>query len=145
MRFRDLPIASKLTRIVAGTTGTAILLAMLVFAAGAIYKVHRDADQRIHTLARLTSQNSQGALAFLDPRAGTAILGALQADPTIRHARLLDANGTPLASYDAPAAAHDADAAAWLIAPAAHPAELPRARHRRRRDHRPARDRGGHY
>ena len=116
MRFRDLPIASKLTRIVAGTTGTAILLAMLVFAAGAIYKVHRDADQRIHTLARLTSQNSQGALAFLDPRAGTAILGALQADPTIRHARLLDANGTPLASYDAPAAAHDADAAAWLIA-----------------------------
>ncbi|MDD3675370.1 ATP-binding protein [Thauera propionica] len=116
MRFRDLPIASKLTRIVAGTTGTAILLAMLVFAAGAIYKVHRDADQRIQTLARLTSQNSQGALAFLDPRAGTAILGALQADPTIRHARLLDANGTPLASYDAPAAAHDADAAAWLIA-----------------------------
>ncbi|AMO38717.1 ATP-binding protein [Thauera humireducens] len=113
MRFRDLPIASKLTRIVAGTTGTAILLAMLVFAAGAIYKFHHGAQQRIQTLAHLTSLNSQGALAFNDMRTATAILGALQADPTIRHARLLDANGMLLASYDLPpsAAAASADLA----------------------------------
>ena len=46
MRFRDRSIASKLTRIVAGTTAMAILLAMLIFSAASIFKVYGDAQDK---------------------------------------------------------------------------------------------------
>ena len=55
MRFRDRSIASKLTRIVAGTTAMAILLAMLIFSAASIFKVYGDAQDKFLTLTRLVS------------------------------------------------------------------------------------------
>lgn len=81
MRFRDRSIASKLTRIVAGTTAMAILLAMLIFSAASIFKVYGDAQDKFLTLTRLVSQSSQGAVAFRDRQSAENILGALQAEP----------------------------------------------------------------
>ena len=66
MKLHDLPIGRKLTLILAATTGAAVLLATLAFSAGGMYRLYRDSEYRLQTLARLTSQNSHGALAFGD-------------------------------------------------------------------------------
>ena len=101
MKLRDLPISRKLTLILAATTGTAVLLATVVFSAGGLYRLYHDSENRLHTLARLTSQTSQGALAFADDNAAHALLAALRAEPNVVHARLFDAAGRELATYDA--------------------------------------------
>ena len=79
MKLHDLPIGRKLTLILAATTG-ADLLATLAFSAGGMYRLYRDSEYRLQTLARLTSQNSHGALAFGDDNAARALLAALRAD-----------------------------------------------------------------
>ncbi len=116
MRFRDRSIASKLTRIVAGTTAMAILLAMLIFSAASIFKVYGDAQDKFLTLTRLVSQSSQGAVAFRDRQSAENILGALQAEPQVKRARLLEPGGLVLAEYAAPGAARaDERLIAWLL------------------------------
>ena len=102
MKLRDLPLARKLALILATTTGTAVLLATLIFSAGGIYRQYRDSENRLQTLARLTSQASRGALAFADDSAAQALLAALRAEPDVVHARLFDAAGRELATYSAP-------------------------------------------
>ena len=116
MRFRDRSIASKLTRIVAGTTAMAILLAMLIFSAASIFKVYGDAQDKFLTLTRLVSQSSQGAVAFRDRQSAENILGALQAEPQVKRARLLEPGGLVLAEYAASGAARaDERLIAWLL------------------------------
>ena len=102
MKLRDLPLSRKLALILATTTGTAVLLATLIFSAGGIYRQYRDSENRLQTLARLTSQASRGALAFADDSAAQALLAALRAEPDVVHARLFDAAGRELATYSAP-------------------------------------------
>src|SRR5690606_4739311 len=64
-------------------------------------------------LARLTSQNSHGALAFGDDNAARALLAALRAEPNVVRAQLFDAAGRELAAYSAP---HEAPERAGLAA-----------------------------
>ena len=99
MRFRDRSIASKLTRIVSGTTGIAVVLATLVFSTAGIVKAYRDAQGQFQTISRLVSQNSLGAIAFRDRQSASNILNALQAEPQVRRARLLEQSGSTLADY----------------------------------------------
>ncbi|MHB1373885.1 MAG: ATP-binding protein [Thauera sp.] len=104
MRLRDRSIASKLTRIVSGTTGIAVVLATLVFSTAGIVKAYRDAQGQFQTIAQLISQNSLGAIAFRDRQSASNILNALQAEPQVRQARLLEQSGSTLAEYAVPGA-----------------------------------------
>ena len=113
MKLHDLPIGRKLTLILAATTGAAVLLATLAFSAGGMYRLYRDSEYRLQTLARLTSQNSHGALAFGDDNAARALLAALRAEPNVVRAQLFDAAGRELAAYSAP---HEAPERAGLAA-----------------------------
>ncbi|WP_415258946.1 ATP-binding protein [Thauera phenylacetica] len=113
MKLHDLPIGRKLTLILAATTGAAVLLATLAFSAGGMYRLYRDSEYRLQTLARLTSQNSHGALAFGDDNAARALLAALRAEPNVVRAHLFDAAGRELAAYSAP---HEAPDRAGLAA-----------------------------
>jgi signal transduction histidine kinase/DNA-binding NarL/FixJ family response regulator/HPt (histidine-containing phosphotransfer) domain-containing protein len=99
MKLHDLPISRKLTLILAATTSVAVLLATLIFSAGGLYRLYHDSESRLQTLARLTSQNSQGALAFADDSAARALLAALRTEPDVVEARLFDAAGREFASH----------------------------------------------
>ena len=79
----------------------ATLLAMLIFSAASISKVYGDAQDKSLTLTRLVSQSSQGAVAFRDRQSAENILGALQAEPQVKLARLLEPGGLVLAEYAA--------------------------------------------
>jgi signal transduction histidine kinase/CheY-like chemotaxis protein/HPt (histidine-containing phosphotransfer) domain-containing protein len=116
MRFRDRSIASKLTRIVSGTTGIAVVLATLIFSTAGIVKAYRDAQGQFQTISRLVSQNSLGAIAFHDRQSATNILNALQAEPQVRRARLLEPGGSMLAEYTVPGAENRTHGDASVIA-----------------------------
>ncbi len=116
MSFRDRSIASKLTRIVSGTTGIAVVLATLIFSTAGIVKAYRDAQGQFQTISQLVSQNSLGAIAFRDHQSASNILNALQAEPQVRRARLLEQSGSTLAEYTAPDAEDRIHADASLIA-----------------------------
>jgi PAS domain S-box-containing protein len=98
-RFADLPIRSKLTRLVTVTTVSALLLALAGFAL-------RDAAGFVSGLRRLTTERAvifaavvAAPLAFDDPGAAALALSHLRNDPRIVRACVYDVRGDVFAEY----------------------------------------------
>lgn len=84
--LRDLPLHQKFMRILLLSAGSALLVAWLIFAVVASIKLYDDTSTRLSTLARATAYNVQAALAFMDVKETNALLGSLQAAPSVMHA-----------------------------------------------------------
>jgi len=101
-RIRDVPIRRKLMVIAMVTTASALLLtgAGIVLCDSILFRGYLQRD--LSALARITADNTTGALAFDDPAAASDILFALRARPHLVAACIYRANGTVLATYVRP-------------------------------------------
>jgi len=81
--LRELPLQNKFLRILVLSSGSALFIAWLVFAAVAAFKLYTDSSARLNTLAQATSYNVQAAMAFDDAKEARVILGSLQADQDV--------------------------------------------------------------
>lgn len=75
------------------------ILTTITFTAGAIFKVYKDTDDQLHSLASIISKNSQADLLFGDALSAETKLEALQAKSEITEAIIYDADGELFARY----------------------------------------------
>ncbi|PTQ90799.1 ATP-binding protein [Agitococcus lubricus] len=94
-----LPLEQKLRRILLISAGVALFIAWLTFAVTSMVKLHQDTNQRLTTLAQVTSFNSQAALTFDDPKETTNVLSSLRSDPNIVYACVIRASGQVFAEW----------------------------------------------
>jgi PAS domain S-box-containing protein len=84
------------------TSGVALLLACLAFAAYELRTFRTGMVQNLFALADIVGSNSAAALDFGDPKAATETLAALRADPHIVDACIYTKKGDVFAIYDRP-------------------------------------------
>jgi two-component system, NtrC family, sensor kinase len=99
LRARDLPIRRKLTLISMATSGLALLVAGLAFAAYEQASFRVAMLDRLSTTLSIVADNSASALTFNDPASATQTLRSLAADPHIVGGAIYDARGKPFATY----------------------------------------------
>jgi PAS domain S-box-containing protein len=92
-------IKVKLTSITMATTGIALVLASLAFAAYDVVSQRRGLERDLSTLADVVAENTTAALAFNDPDSANQILGALQAKPNVVAAAVFSEGSSPFAVY----------------------------------------------
>ncbi|MES2355272.1 MAG: response regulator [Pseudomonadota bacterium] len=98
-RLRDQSITTKLTLILALSTGMALLLVSATFITLRIHGIMQDTVERLSVLAENTSLHSRATLAFSDAKSAQETLSTLQVSPQIIGARIYDASGNPFATY----------------------------------------------
>ncbi|WP_348697000.1 response regulator [Duganella fentianensis] len=101
-------LSQQLTRIALLSTGSAMLMVLIAFAALSVYSRTDEERQQLGSLAGVIGNNSELALLYADGRQARSTLAALSADSRIRRAALYTAKGQLLAQYQsatAPAAA----------------------------------------
>ena len=101
-RFRGMPIRRKLRVILVVTTAMALLLAGIGIVVADTLLFQRSLERDLETFVRVIGDNSVGALAFDDAKAGGETLAALRARPHVQTACLYETNGDLLASYSRP-------------------------------------------
>jgi two-component system NtrC family sensor kinase len=99
LRFRNIAIQRKLTLIIMLTCIVAMLLAAIAFIVFEIYKFRQTMVQNLTTTARIIGANCTAALSFHDSASADQTLSALQAEPHVVWAAILDKDGKPFASY----------------------------------------------
>jgi len=97
--LRDLPIRHKLTLIVVLTCVLALVIAGIVTAWLDLRDTRRWLVRDSTILADVIAQNTQASLAFHDPEAAATTLRALDSEPNIQRAEIVDADGTPFVQY----------------------------------------------
>jgi signal transduction histidine kinase len=97
--LRDVPIQRKLTIISMLTSGLALLVAGLAFAAYEQVVFRGSMVDRLSITASMVAENSSAALTFNDPASAAVTLKSLSADPHIVGAAIYDADGKLLAQY----------------------------------------------
>jgi signal transduction histidine kinase len=107
--FSDLPIRHKLTLLTVLTSGTALILACVVFVVYDGWTFREAMLQTISTQARIVGANSAASLLFGDPRSATDTLAALEAEPMILSAGIYTRDGKLFASYLSARKARDSD------------------------------------
>ncbi|MGE0158242.1 MAG: ATP-binding protein [Gemmatimonadales bacterium] len=99
--FRDWPIARRLTAMLLGISGFALLLTSASFAAYQYWSFRRTALNNLTVRAEILAANSTAALAFFVEEDAQETLTALSADPHVVAAALYDAEGALFARYPA--------------------------------------------
>ena len=100
-KFRDVPIRTKLTLIMAMTAGIAMLLATSAMIVNEYMSTRRTVAEELSNLADVVAWNSAAALAFNDTDAARETLAALGTKPGIVTAFLHDKEGHVFAKYTA--------------------------------------------
>ncbi len=110
-------IQRKLSLAMIKTTGSVLLLALVVVFANRVVAFRQQKLADLETLAATLGQTSTAALSFNDPRAAQETLAVLQTQPTVISAALYSRTGDLFAAYrragrptapDDPALAHAA-------------------------------------
>ena len=94
-----LPVKRKLTRVLALNAGIALALSAVGIVSYEYYHARRDAQRDLETAADIVGTNSSAPIIFRDLGSAERTLQALQADPHIVAATLLDATGEVFAEY----------------------------------------------
>ncbi|NOS75467.1 MAG: response regulator [Methyloglobulus sp.] len=92
-------IAGKLRQIVILCLACSMLVVFAIVVVSEITKSIDSSQQQLETLAKVTAQNSQGSLMFLDTKSAQQILDALKIVPSIYSATLYRNDGKPIASF----------------------------------------------
>lgn len=99
VRFRQMPIRRKLGVVISLTTVTALLLAGLGIMAADLLLSYNGLRRDLATFVEIIGDNSTGALAFGDTKAGAETLAALRARTHVQTACLYQNGGMRLAVY----------------------------------------------
>ncbi len=100
--FERSGLSQKLTIMSVLSTGSALLLVFIAFAATAVLSHSEDARQQLSSLAGVIGSNSRAALMFADRQQAQQTLATLAAEDDILQAVLYDSDGRLLARYSAP-------------------------------------------
>jgi signal transduction histidine kinase/CheY-like chemotaxis protein len=100
--FERSGLSQKLTIMSVLSTGSALLLVFIAFAATAVLSHSEDARQQLSSLAGVIGSNSRAALMFADRQQAQQTLATLAAEDDILQAVLYDNDGKLLARYSAP-------------------------------------------
>ena len=101
MNFRDLPLRRKLMLIIALATGLGLGLSLMMQLATGLRSSRAAAQAQLVGIAQIVAANSTAAIRFDDANAAADTLAGLQAQPEIRRAVLLRADGRVFAAYPA--------------------------------------------
>jgi signal transduction histidine kinase len=99
MRFRDLPIKSKLRRVILLTSSLALLIAYTAFMLVDIYASRTFMVRDLDVVAKIVAINTTAALSFENQADATETLDVLSAEPQISGAWLYNDRGQLFASY----------------------------------------------
>lgn len=121
MNIRDLPIARKLSVLLAFNTALAVLSIALVFTFGTALIRYREAQEQLKTMAEVIGENSRAALAFGDPSGARVVLQSLRAKQDISAVTVSDASGRPFARADFEASHGHADSSLETVVNALFP------------------------
>lgn len=100
-RLNDWPIHRKMSAVALGVSGTALVFACLCFITYDYVSFQSAFARRVEALAQIIGAQSTAALEFGDAKAAEEVLSSLAAEDHIRMARLVTAEGRPLATYQA--------------------------------------------
>jgi signal transduction histidine kinase/CheY-like chemotaxis protein len=98
-RFNDCSIRCKLTMIIMGTTGIALLSASFVLHSHHRFTMRDAAVGHFETIAKIIGANIAPSLLANDPKAAIGTLQALKTEPHIEVACLFDRSGKPFAVH----------------------------------------------
>ncbi|WP_295990473.1 ATP-binding protein, partial [Rugamonas sp.] len=104
-------LSHKLTLMSVWSTGSALTLVFVAYAATAVLSHTADQRQQLSSLAGVIGTNSVNALLFADPRQAEQTLAALGAKDDVAQAALFDRDGKRYAQYTAAGAAGSAGSA----------------------------------
>jgi signal transduction histidine kinase len=97
--FRDIPIKTKLMRVILLISGIMLFVTCSSFFVYEFYTFRQTTIQKLYTLGEIISTNSTAALAFQDNEGAEEILTALKAEPHIVAACLYDKDGKLFAQF----------------------------------------------
>ncbi|WP_343731426.1 response regulator [Duganella sp.] len=100
--FERSGLSQKLTIMSVLSTGSALLLVFVAFAATSVLSHSDDARQQLSSLAGVIGNNSKTALLYADRRQAAQTLSTLAMEDDILQAALYDSEGTLLARYLSP-------------------------------------------
>ncbi len=97
----DIPlsIAHKLRRMMMLVSGTALLVAALVYSIYGALSYYDATIVRLSTMSKIIGTNSSAALSFSDPLTATQLLSALDHEPDIKQAMIFDKQGNIFAQF----------------------------------------------
>jgi len=98
-KISHLSLHQKLRRILLVSAGSALLVAWFIFAVTSVVKLHQDSNQRVSTLAQVTSFNTQAALTFDDAKETSHVLSSLNSDSNVVYACVIRASGSVFAEW----------------------------------------------
>ena len=101
MAFQDLPIRSKITRVVLLTTVTVVLLTVLAFITHDYFTYRYLVLENLRSTASLLIEQNRPAFETGDPSAVQRVLQDLKTNPRVRRAALFRSNGEVVATYPA--------------------------------------------
>jgi signal transduction histidine kinase len=99
MKIHDLPIRTKIMRIILLTTCAVLLLTSASYFVYQFITFRQHSIRQLSTLGKVISWNSTAALAFKDKEGAQEILSAIAAEPHIVSATLFDANNEVFTYY----------------------------------------------
>lgn len=97
--LRDAPIRTKLIAVILFVTMVVLSIGAIQFMAFQYVTFHHSIIEKLTTVADIVGINSASAILFRDTEAATQSLLALQAEPSIRAAAIIDERGRPFARY----------------------------------------------
>jgi signal transduction histidine kinase/CheY-like chemotaxis protein/HPt (histidine-containing phosphotransfer) domain-containing protein len=100
--FERSGLGQKLTIMSVVSTGSALLLVFVAFAATAVLSHSEDSRQQLSSLAGVVGSNSRTALLYVDRHQAEQTLATLAVEEDILQAALYDSDGKLLARYTAP-------------------------------------------
>ncbi|HLA63318.1 MAG TPA: ATP-binding protein [Rhodothermales bacterium] len=98
-RLRDLPIRTRIARVIGMASGLAFLLATVALATVSYVEKRKDIRADLQVLADLIGSNTTAVLAFGDQPAANETMSGLRVAPGIQRAALYDAEGRLFALY----------------------------------------------
>jgi signal transduction histidine kinase len=99
MKFNDLPIRTKIIRIILLTTCAVLLLTSASYFVYQFITFRQNSIRQLSTVGKVIAWNSSAALAFKDKDGAQEILSAVAAEPHIVSATLFDVNGGLFTCY----------------------------------------------
>jgi signal transduction histidine kinase len=99
MPLRDMPIQTKLRRVILQTSGAVLLLTCTALFVYELITFKQTSVRELSTLGKIVAANSTAALVFNTPEDASEILLALKAEPQIVAAALYDYDGKLFAYY----------------------------------------------
>lgn len=99
MDFQNWPIRKKIIFLMVSISGSATLIASIIFACLEICVIQQEMVDKLTVLSRVMAKNSTAAISFSDSRSAGELLQGLSVDPEIVTAAIVDAGGSLFAHY----------------------------------------------